>query len=274
MHGPNKVTAPIARSTAYDFNCHLSASHSTDPRSHARNGYDGFGVDTTGEVRNVMPHEFLFEVVGGRQASAARMKAKSSLNGVVLPDQAWHYINRVARIYVHNKAELHTTAGRKSINKNYPLTGRQRTILNRALNRYIRYVGVAVTGIQGGPPTALQRQGFSATRGGLMTVVHRGETIPAGSRVAIEFDIQDILDAETDKGWIDVRHTGGTESGGVPRSKILPRLVRVNDDEEAVYDVKETLAGITKRHTVEPFELLMPDIATVTRGDMPFAKLG
>jgi hypothetical protein len=272
MSGPNKVTAPIARSTAYDFNCHLSQSHTVDPRSNTGHGDKGFGTDTGSEVRNVMPHEFLYEVVGGRQASAARMKAKSSLNGAILPQDAWDHINQVARLYVHNKADLSTAAGRVSLMKDYPLTERQREILNRALNRYIRYVGVAVTGIQGGPPTALQRQGFSATRGGLMTVVHRGKTIPAGSRVAMEFDIQDILEADTGNGWIHALH--GAESGGVPRSKILPRLIEVEDADEAVYDMKETLAGIRKSHTVYPVELLMPQIYTVTRATMPFAPVG
>jgi hypothetical protein len=273
MSGPHKVTAPIARSTAYDFNCHLSQSHTVDPRSNAGSGDKGFGTDATSEVRNVMPHEFLYEVVGGRQASAARMKAKSSLNGAVLPQEAWNHINQVARLYVDNKANLSTTEGRVSLMKSTTLTERQRQVLNKALNRYIRYVGVAVTGIQGGPPTALQRQGFSATRGGLMTVVHRGDTqIPAGSRVAMEFDIQDILEADTGNGWIHALH--GAESGGVPRSKILPRLIRVVDPDEAVYDVKETLAGIRKSHTVYPVELLMPDIYTVTRETLPFAKVG
>jgi hypothetical protein len=272
MSGPNKVTAPIARSTAYDFNCHLSQSHTVDPRSNAGNVDKGFGTDAGSEVRNVMPHEFLYEVVGGRQASAARMKAKSSLNGAILPPEAWNHINQVARLYVHDKANLSTAAGRVSLKNDYPLTERQREILNRALNRYIRYVGVAVTGIQGGPPTALQRQGFSATRGGLMTVVHRGKTIPAGSRVAMEFDIQDILEADTGNGWIHALH--GAESGGVPRTKILPRLIQVEDADEAVYDMKETLAGIRKSHTVYPVELLMPQIYTVTRATMPFALVG
>ena len=180
MSGPNKVTAPIARSTAYDFNCHLSQSHTVDPRSNAGSGNNGFGKDASGEVLNVMPHEFLYEVVGGRQHNAARMKAKSSLNGAVLPQEAWNHINQVARLYVDNKADLSTTEGRVRLKKSHSLSMRQKQVLNSALNRYIRYVGVAVTGIQGGPPTALQRQGFSATRGGLMTVVHRGKTIPAG----------------------------------------------------------------------------------------------
>ena len=272
MSGPHKVTAPIARSTAYDFNCHLSQSHTVDPRSNAGSGNNGFGKDASGEVLNVMPHEFLYEVVGGRQHNAARMKAKSSLNGAVLPQEAWNHINQVARLYVDNKADLTTHEGRKRLG---PLSARQKQVLNSALNRYIRYVGVAVTVIQGGPPTALQRQGFSATRGGLMTVMHRGEhPIPAGSRVAIEFDIKDILDAETGNGWITGLHGTDTESGGVPRSKILPRLILVVDPEEAVYDVKETLAGIRKSHTVYPVELLMPSAYTVTRATMPFALVG
>ncbi len=271
MYGPNKVTAPIARSTAYDFNCHLSQSHTGDPRSRQRNDDDVLGKDTSGEVLNVMPHEFLFEVVGGRQHNAARMKAKSSLNGVVLETAALQDMDRVADAILGQGCRFSTRAGRQEMNRRLKGGTPDAIIdeMNRALNRYIRYVGVAVTGIEGGPATAAQRQGFSATRGGLMTVLHRGkDPIPAGSRVAMEFDIRDILQA--DEGTIDVLH----HADGVPRTKILPRLVRVHDKDEAVYDIKSAIAGIRKGHTVHALHgLLIPETYTVARGGLPFAKL-
>ena len=271
MPGPNKVTAPIARSTAYDFNCHLSQSHTGDVRSRQRDSLDSFGVHQSGEVLDVMPHEFLYEVVGGRHAHAARMKAKSSLNGVVLDAHAAKYIDQVAQLYLGGKCDFSTKDGRKKMKKLLDDSPHYVDTMNRALNRFIRYVGVAVTGIQGGPATAAQRQGFSATRGGLMTIVHRGAPIPAGSRVAMEFDIRDILEADTGNG--DIQSLRDADAGGVPRSKILPRLVVVDDATEAVYDMKESLAGIRKSHTVRPFELLMPAVHTVARGGLPFADL-
>lgn len=268
MSGPNKVTAPIARSTAYDFNCHLSQSHTVDPRS--RHGHDDavLGKETSGEVLNVMPHEFLFEVVGGRQHNAARMKAKSSLNGVALDKAASDDMDRAAYMILGQGCKFSTRAGRqemKTVLQN-KVPG-QLAAMNHALNRYIRYVGVAVTGIAGGPATAAQRQGFSATRGGLMTVMHRGEPIPAGSRVAMEFDITDILEA--DEGDIGMLHL----ADGVPRTKILPRLVRVHDKDEAVYDIKDAIAGIRKGYTVQPIGLFMPAAYTVARGGLPFSDL-
>ena len=269
MSGPYKVTAPIARSTAYDFNCHLSQSHTGDPRSRHGNDEAMLGKYTSGEVLNVMPHEFLFEVVGGRQHNAARMKAKSSLNGVELEGAASDYMDRAALMILGQGCKFSTRAGRqemKTVLQN-KVPG-QLEAMNHALNRYIRYVGVAVTGIAGGPATAAQRQGFSATRGGLMTVMHRGDTIPAGSRVAMAFDIRDILEA--DKGDIGMLHL----ADGVPRTKILPRLVRVRDEDEAVYDIKEAIAGIRKGHTVHALHgLLLPKTFTVARGALRFTDL-
>lgn len=275
MSGPHKVTAPIARSTAYDFNCHLSQSHTGDPRSRHGNEEAMLGKDTSGEVLNVMPHEFLFEVVGGRQQNAARMKAKSSLNGVVLEPAALAYMNRAAYDICGDACEFSTIAGRKAMKIHLEQNKSKVKHMNQALNRYIRYVGVAVTGIEGGPATAAQRQGFSATRGGLMTVVHRGgEPIPAGSRVRMEFDIMDILQADTGHGWIDTLHGSDRESGGVPRTKILPRLIRVHDEDEAVYDIKEAIAGIRKGYTVHALPgLLMPLPFQVERGALRFTDL-
>jgi len=269
MSGPNKVTAPIARSTAYDFNCHLSQSHTGDPRSRHGNDDHMLGKETSGEVLNVMPHEFLFEVVGGRQHNAARMKAKSSLNGVALEKAALAHMDRTAHMILGQGCKFSTRAGRQEMKKvlQNKVPG-QLEAMNHALNRDIRYVGVAVTGIAGGPATAAQRQGFSATRGGLMTVVHRGKTtIPAGSRVAMAFDIMDILEAE--EGDIGMLHL----ADGVPRTKILPRLVRVHDKDEAVYDIKDAIAGIRKGYTVQPIGLFMPAAYTVARGGLPFSDL-
>lgn len=270
MLGPHKVTAPIARSTAYDFNCHLSQSHTGDPRSRHGNDDHMLGKETSGEVLNVMPHEFLFEVVGGRQHNAARMKAKSSLNGVKLEPAALAYMDQAANMICGQQCEFSTKEGRRAMKVQLDQDKGKIKGMNHALNRYIRYVGVAVTGIEGGPATAAQRQGFSATRGGLMTVMHRGEPIPAGSRVAMEFDIRDILEAEDNRGTIEILR----QAEGVPRTKILPRLVRVRDEDDAVYDIKDAIAGIRKGHTVHALHgLLLPKTFTVVRHALRFTDL-
>jgi hypothetical protein len=264
MNGPNKVTAPIARSTAYDFNCHLSLDHTSDPRSARRSGHEPLG-EANGpgaEVLDVMPHEFLFEDTSSRGKSASRMKAKSSLNGVVLSSQAIADVN-YALGALGEKCKIDTTVGRDEIRRlDKPMNPDVHRSINRALNRHIQYIGVAVTGIKGGPSTAQQRQGFSATRGGLFTIVHRGDqVIPAGARIAMQFDIRDIVaDRKT-----------AFKTDGIPYNKILPRLIQVEDRDEAVYDL--AAYGSTSRISVhvKPAKFFLPDIDTLQRHGRRYA---
>jgi len=270
MLGPHKVTAPIARSTAYDFNCHISKSHTGDPRAHLQRGDTAFKVDDPAS-RNVMPHEILFEEVHTRSGNAARMRGKSSLNGVTLDPRATARIDLAVKENLGNTLSFTSVAGRKMIYeylKEQHITVDQADVrikaINTALNAAVYYIGVAITGIAGGPNTAQQRQGFSATRGGLMTIMHRGKPIPAGSRLAMEFDIRDILEAEHGKGVVQ-------NGAGVPRTKMMPRLVKVDDDSDALHDLNQAAGSIVIDHDVPTgLPWIMSDPSFMGRSSNPF----
>lgn len=274
MLGPHKVTAPIARSTAYDFNCHLSKSHTGDPRSHAQRGDSAFKADDL-ESRNVMPHEFLFEEIHTRSGNAARMRAKSSLNGVTMDPRAVSRINDAVKQNLGNAHSFTTAAGRKrmynQLKEENILASESPDVrikaINNAINAAVYYIGVAITGIVGGPNTAQQRQGFSATRGGLMTIMHRGKSIPAGSRVAMEFDVRDILDAEHGNGVVQ-------NGAGVPRTKIMPRLVKVDDSLDALDDLNQAAGAIVVDHDVPTgIQWVMSDPMFMGRSSNEFVPL-
>jgi hypothetical protein len=102
-------------------------------------------------------------------------------------------------------------------------------LLNVILNEQIRYVGVAVTGCTGGAANALQRQGFSASRGGLMTVMNTGKSlIMPGDRVYMELHIQDLLgQGKTQRHAIE----------GIANTKIVARLQRVDEQDTLATDL-------------------------------------
>ena len=199
---PRKITAPIARSTAYDFNCHIANSHT----KHHREVQNEFVNASDPESRHIMPHEFIFRP--SRDVNHARMKAMSSLNGLHFTDTEKTQLDQalLAEDLLPNRPVV---GGRCSVSGGTddikqisdrwdagtdPDAHAARRRVNRVLNRMFTYVGVAITGCESGAAGALQRQGFSATRGGLMTVINTGkDTIPAGAHVRLEFDLGDIL---------------------------------------------------------------------------------
>lgn len=221
----NKVTAPIARSTAYDFNCHLPKCH-IRPADQRRGGV---GVHDNDENVSVMPHELLFACNDKHTSASRRMHAMSSLNGYVFTKQAHDDIVEAVRRHhptASNYSSIYTPP--KDV-KYSDLSASQAKAINRSLNKYIRYVGVAVTGCGGGPSNALQRQGYSATRGGLVTVIHTGEEIPAGAKIAMEIDCRCLF----------ADHRRAVHATGVPKDKILANLVEVKDDED-LFDIDRT----------------------------------
>jgi hypothetical protein len=264
-----KVTAPIARSTAYDFNAHLSSSHTRDRRMNAQQ--DQLPCNDE-EHLDVNEHEFLFEVADVRHVLASRMKCKSSLNGVSLPLHLLTTVQnelqrRFAAVYTYPECNFATRDGRKAwhtaLNTRYGGDDDQPhwSAVNIAFNRYIRYVGVAVTPCKGGPSKPQQRQGFSATRGGLNTVavnLYNKLPIPAGSRVCIQFDVRDILRAEID---------------GARATKLIPRLCRVDDLEETILDVHNVLIGDNAhavRHRLRQPAIVLADVKYLVRGLQPY----
>lgn len=215
---PNKVTAPIARSTAYDFNCHLSLCHTK-----GRDNYvsDAFATRNP-EDANVMPHEVLFAIDTGQINKTSRMRCQSSLNFSALPRDTIEKLEGALSAIIGHQINLRDGEGKNAAHEH--VKGKddndmdiQR--LNAILNEHVRYVGVAVTGCTGGAANALQRQGFSATRGGLMTVMNTGANhILPGHRVRMQLDIRDIV-ATTLKRRID----------GISNQKIVPRLTASTD---------------------------------------------
>ena len=263
-----KVTAPIARSTAYDFNAHLSSSHTRDRRMNGQANHLPCNDD---EHLDVNEHEFLFEIADRRHVLASRMKCKSSLNGVILPPHLLVSVEAALRRYFGGGAvtgaTFLTSDGRSkwadSINnEGHDAMLDQWGAVNSVFNRYIRYVGVAVTPCKGGPSKPQQRQGFSATRGGLNTVLantYRGKPIPAGSRVCIQFDVRDILKAH--------------QTNVVHGPKLIPRLCKVNDLEETILDVEDYLLNGHEdavRHRIYQPAIVLADVQYLVRGLQPY----
>jgi len=229
---PHKVTAPIARSTAYDFNCHLSLDHT---RSRDGIALNSFGITSAyfEEDLNVLPHEILFAIDSTQHSKTQRMRCASSLNASTLPPTTVQKM----------EAFLYQTSGGTAMNLNTDIgrsdamgeiatwdraDGRNLQRMNAILNEHIRYVGVAVTGCTGGAANALQRQGFSATRGGLMTVMNTGSNaIYPGQRVHMHLDIQDILGPKTKRELIE----------GISAAKIVPHLASVEERKQLLIDL-------------------------------------
>jgi len=89
---PYKVTAPVARSTAYDFNAQLSKSHLV---SVGRVSEDcAVPVAGINETRDVMAHEILFEPRNKLMVNNARLHCASSLNGVKIGTRAMHDVRQ------------------------------------------------------------------------------------------------------------------------------------------------------------------------------------
>ena len=222
MAFPGKVTAPISRSTAYDFNCELAHCHRRSRDVRAASSSNTLGDASNDECVSVMPHELLFRINDGTTASNRRMTAMSSMNGVTLPEKVRKELNA----YVQDAAEKddYDVLTCKSWPEN--MTAEKNKQANKYLNQCIQYVGVAVTGCAGGAQGALQRQGFSATRGGLVTVLHTGkDAIPAGAKVALEVHAQDLC---TDT----QRRCSTSTHNGIPKQKIVAHLVEVKDDRD------------------------------------------
>ena len=232
-----KVTAPVARSTAYDFNCQLAKSHQRAMRA------DG------GEDRNVMPHEILFEHRDNLRTNNARIHGCSSVNGMRLGPRCVEAVRACLTACGADDADafsemdqMHaSTAGAQRL-ATY-LSGpsadarKARAQASDVLTSFFTYMGVAVTpcaaGAAGG---ALQRQGFSATRGGLMTIVNTGtDVLRAGDKVRMVIDVVDVIKGRRDQCCF---------ISGIPSSKIVARLAHVRPDTTTFADVAE---GVTSR---------------------------
>lgn len=239
-----KITAPVARSTAYDFNVQLAKSHLQ------QNVHTQCLVDARDpEVRDVMPHEILFAQRKDVDSTDSRLRCMSSLNGVQIDDRAIAAVNEVLpdgmKLFGPDATSIQKASLLEMLDKDPILLQK----VNRAFSAFFVYIGVAITPCKAGQATALQRQGFSATRGGLMTVMNTGHhTISAGKKVCMILDVRDVL-----RGERTLQH----RIEGVPKTKILARLeVASNNTSDLLADVMNAQSNFSLVDLVEPFPLV------------------
>lgn len=259
-----KVTAPVARSTAYDFNAQLSKSHQRI--KNYLTGAQDTAVDCSDDQdRDVMPHEILFEAKSKLLVSNARIHGSSSINGVKLGLDCCGAVQ--AQLVRDGCPPLDAAAFSEPIVSSQACRNLQHFLEENAelrskasdvLTSYFTYIGVAVTPCRSGPAGgALQRQGFSATRGGLMTIINTGEApLRPGDKVRMVIDVLDVVRGR--------RGTGHTITG-IPKTKIVARLVHVPVHDTKFEDVAD---GITSREMVLQLDepgVLSPRLEYVAR---------
>lgn len=256
-----KVTAPIARSTAYDFNAQLA-------KCHLRNASNIHScmVEHAAypESRDVMPHEILFATRKDVSSGDSRLRCMSSLNGVPLNKETIESVQRALTAlncpYVQQFDNSVSAAGRKDLllwlEQKMTEDASVRETLNSTLTQNFVYIGIAITPCKAGDASALHRSGFSATRGGLTTVINTGKhVIKAGQKVKMVIDICDL-----------VRNMRGVDEhlDGVPRQKVLARIEPANDSLENTFE--QVLMGVNSENMTfsahEPFPLT-PEMAYV-----------
>ena len=237
-----KVTAPVARSTAYDFNAQLAKCH----LRHASSICDCMVEHAAyPESRDVMPHEILFATVQDVNNGDARLRCMSSLNGVKLNEQTIESVQNALRSCNCREELVQLFQNTTTSVQREPLlkwlderTYREKSLLNNALTQNFVYIGVAITPCKAGDTSALQRQGFSATRGGLMTVMNTGRSIIApGQKVRMVIDLRDLV-ANSRK--------FSEKIDGVPQQKILARLEPVDDTLTSTFD--QILRNVNEQH--------------------------
>ena len=252
---PAKVTAPTARSTAYDFNAHLLRTHcGGDTTTNSQHAHVPRTHDN--EVLNVMPHEILFQPKQVSANGATRMLCASSLNGCKIPDKAISdTINAMKEASIDNRDYFATpdtgiTNRLTLVEELDSLQADKLDHINDTFTNHYRYIGVAVTGCTGGAAGALQRQGFSATRGGLVTVMNSTKAaICAGKRLKMQFDIRDIL-----------RRKRTVHLDGIPITKIIPHFVIAdNDTAPSAEQVLSSQETTTQNTTMVVSTVITPD---------------
>lgn len=237
-----KVTAPVARSTAYDYNATLTKSH-TRMANPSGKGLTAVQCNND-EDRDVMPHEVLFELKSRSQTNNARICSASSVNGVQLGRVCVAAVQSCLRdcgcthfaAFQEPMLPEHTHEPTRQLVEWLKQHPAHRAKASDTLTSFFNYMGVAVTGCTSGPRGGtLQRQGFSATRGGLMTVVNTGDApLRAGDKVRMVVDVLDVVRG--------TRHESPIT--GIPRTKIVARLAHLPATSQMFSDVAD---GVTTR---------------------------
>lgn len=220
------------------------------------------GKGCADECQDVFEHEALYAIDAGAISKTSRMKAASSLNGCALPQ---HIVARLdaylAGGHVPNAPNCNDwcNLGKWAHHADDGDVAR----INNILNSCIRYVGVAVTGCKGGAANALQRQGYSATRGGLNTIINTGSAaIMPGQKIRVGFDIRDFdVNSSSHRNHVD----------GIPDGKIILRTAPVVDDDDVLFDLHGLPRPPDAHHIDEDFGPFLPDIHVLGRDGLAFA---
>jgi len=246
-------------------------------KSHTREAHPA-GLHSTAvpannqEDRDVMPHEVLFEHRTSLMGNNARIHAASSVNGIVLGRDC---VNAVQRCLAANgcgyadafREPMLDALSDENTEQLIRWLANDRNISVRdkasdVLTSFFSYMGVAITPCTSGPRGgALQRQGYSATRGGLMTIVNTGTTaLRPGDRVRMVIDVLDVAQG---------RRLANDHITGIPHTKVVARLAHVQPDSRHFADLA---AGITSREIgmklMEP-TVLIPRLEYVGRERFP-----
>jgi len=215
-----------------------------------------------------MEHEILFEQKGQHRGGGTRVYSASSVNGMTLKEVCIRSVQNclikcgcppeAANAFGNNMTR--TSADVKALEEwlTNPSHAGHRNKVSDVLTSYFSYMGVAVTPCTSGPRGGtLQRQGFSASRGGLMTVINTGkEPLRAGDKVRMVIDVLDVVSG---------RRAANDHITGIPRTKVVARLAHVPPSNEAFADIAD---GITSRDInvrVDEPNVLIPDIAYMGR---------
>ena len=177
-----KITAPIHRSTAYDFNVQLDHVSLNKDKKTLRQ----YTPDV--EQLGVKEHEILVRYTKMQHRyKDNRLRVFSALNNIVYTDEVlldlynddpakWQWDSRAPRDDQEKRDATLKTLGGLSKGE---IKGEDRDpyahSLNRVLHKQLAYVGVAITPQNLYPKHSRQdSQGFACSRGGLNTIINTG----------------------------------------------------------------------------------------------------
>lgn len=266
-----KITAPIHRSTAYDFNVQLD--HVSLNKEN--NTILPYTPDT--EVLGVKEHEILVRYQNAQHRyKDNRLRVFSALNNLIYnknmlldmyndDPSAWRPAppagapgdDDAKKVAVRNKID---GLMQGSITEGKEACGES---LNRVLHRHLCYVGVAITPQNLYPRHSRQdSQGFACSRGGLNTILNTGnERIHPGQKIRIDFALPDHVGHQR---FVSPSHF----SKGTPHHKMLVQTHPVADLKSSDVFLNRILDKMhhLKNPKQKPDSEVYLPMQTVTRG--------
>ncbi len=203
-----KITSPIHRSTAYDFNVHLDHQSLHKAGHRITNAAEGDPNEM-----GVCEHEIVVRTRDAQtQYTSGRLRVFSALNNLLLNNHILEELERDNATFWRGQTDgadaitplqtlKHLQAGKYPVREGaddilkeakdriYTIASRS---LNNVLHRKLEYVGVAITPQKLFPRNSRQDpQGFACTRGGLNTIHNTGDAIiQPGDQIEINFAMQ------------------------------------------------------------------------------------